>query len=81
MSEFENIVIGSSAIPSLVITTILMFLIPVVFLIYWRRNHKQQTNFSWMIAGAVGFIVSARILEFGVHMLCIVMDNPVSPIY
>ena len=78
MSEFENIVIGSSAIPSLVITVILMFLIPVIFLIYWRRNHKQQTNFSWLIAGAVGFIVSARILEMGVHMLCIVMDNPVS---
>ena len=78
MTEFENIVIGNSAIPSLVITVILMFLIPVSFLIYWRKNHKQQTNFSWVIAGAVGFIVSARILELGVHMLCIVMDNPVS---
>ena len=78
MTEFENIVIGNSAIPSLVITVILMVLIPVSFLIYWRKNHKQQTNFSWVIAGAVGFIVSARILELGVHMLCIVMDNPVS---
>ncbi len=78
MSEFENIVIGSTAIPSLVITVILMFLMPVFFLIYWRKNHKQQTNFSWLIAGAVGFIVSARILELGIHMLCIVMDNPVS---
>lgn len=78
MTEFENIVIGKSTIPSLIITVILMVAIPVIFVIYWRKKHKQQTNIGYLIAGAVGFIVSARVLELGVHLVCIVADNPVS---
>ncbi len=78
MTEFENIVIGKSSIPSLSITVLLMIVIPVVFFIYWRGKHKQQTKFSYLIAGAVGFIVSARVLELGVHYVCIIADNPVS---
>ena len=78
MSGFENIVIGRSSIPSLIITIILMIAIPVIFFVYWRIKHKEQTNISWLIAGAVGFIVSARVLELGVHYFCIIADNPVS---
>ena len=78
MSAFENIVIGKSSIPSLIITVILMISIPVIFFLYWRKRHKQQTRISWLIAGAVGFIVSARVLELGVHYFCIIADNPVS---
>ena len=78
MTEFENIVIGKSAIPSLIITVILMIAIPVIFFIYWRKKHKQQTKIGYLIAGAVGFIVSARVLELGVHLVCIVADNHVS---
>ena len=78
MAEFENIVIGKNSIPSLVITVILMVAVPVVFFLYWRRKHKEQTNISYFIAGAVGFIISARVLELGVHYFCILADNPVS---
>ena len=78
MSVFENIVIGKSAVPSLTITIILMIAIPVCFFIYWRRKHKEQTKISWLIAGAAGFVISARMLEVGVHYFCIVADNPVS---
>lgn len=78
MTEFENIVIGKSAIPSLSITVILMIAIPVIFFICWRKKQKQQTKIGYLIAGAVGFIVSARVLELGVHLVCIVADNPVS---
>ena len=78
MTEFENIVIGKSTIPSLIITVILMIAIPVIFFIYWRKKQKQQTKIGYLIAGAVGFIVSARVLELGVHLSCIVADNPVS---
>ena len=78
MTEFENIVIGKSAIPSLIITVILMIAIPVIFFVYWRKKHKQQTKLYYLIAGTVGFIVSARVLELGVHLVCIVADNPVS---
>ena len=78
MSVFENIVIGKSAVPSLTITVILMIAISVCFFICWRRKHKKQTKISWLIAGAAGFVISARMLEMGVHYFCIVADNPVS---
>jgi uncharacterized membrane protein YhfC len=78
MAAFENIVIGKNSIPALVISIILMIAIPVVFFICWRRKHKQQTNISYLIAGAAGFIVSARMLEVGVHYFFIIADNPVS---
>lgn len=78
MTEFENIVIGKSSIPSLIITVILMIVIPLVFFVWWRRKYKEQTRISWLIAGAAGFIVSARVLELGAHYFCIVADNPIS---
>ena len=78
MSVFENIVIGKSAVVSLTITVILMIAIPVCFFIFWRRKHKEQTKISWLIAGAAGFVISARMLEVGVHYFCIVADNSVS---
>ncbi len=78
MSAFENIVIGKNSIPSLIITVILMIAIPVISFIYWRKRHKQQTKISWLLAGVVGFLVSARVLELGVHYFCIIADNPVS---
>ena len=78
MTEFEKIVIGKSSVPSLIITIVLMVVIPVVFFLYWRRKHKEQTNISYLIAGVLGFIVSARMLELGVHYYCILADNPVS---
>ena len=55
-----------------------MVAIPAVFFLYWRRKHKEQTNISYLIAGALGFIVSARMLELGVHYFCILADNSVS---
>lgn len=78
MTEFEKIVIGKSSIPALIITVILMIAVPVVFFLCWRRKHKQQTKIGYLIAGAIGFIVSARVLELGIHYFCIVSDNPVS---
>ena len=78
MTEFENIVIGKSSIPALIISVILMIAVPVIFLVCWRRKHKERTNISWIMAGAAGFIVSARMLELGVHYFCIISDNPVS---
>ena len=78
MTEFEKIVIGKSSIPSLIITVILMIAIPVGCFLSWRGKHKQQTKISYLIAGAIGFILSARVLELGVHYVCILADNPVS---
>ena len=55
-----------------------MLAIPVVLFIFWLKKHKQQTNIRYLIAGAIGFIISARVLEAGVHYFCILADNPVS---
>ena len=78
MKEFENIVIEKSSIPALVIAIILMVAMTAFFCIYWLLKNKQKTNISYLIAGALGFMVSARVLELGVHYFCIIMDNPVS---
>ncbi len=78
MTEFENIVIGTSSVASLAVTVLLMIAIPVGFFAFWRGKQKKQTNIVYLIAGAVGFIVSARVLELGVHYLCVLADNPVS---
>ena len=78
MTEFENIVIGKSSIPSLAITVLLMIAIPVIFFLYWRGKHKEQTKIGYLLAGAAGFFISARVLELGVHYICILADNPVS---
>ena len=78
MSEFENIVVSKSSVPALASTVVLLIVIPVALFIYWRRNHRGETNYSYLIAGAIGFIVSARVLELGVHYFCIISDNSVS---
>ena len=78
MNEFENIAVVGSAVPSLAVTVVLMFAIPVGFILWWRKRHRQQTKLRWLIAGAAGFLVSSRVLELGVHYFCILSDNPVS---
>ena len=78
MTEFENIVIGKSSVPALAVTVVLMLAIPIGFFLFWHKKQKERVNILYLIAGAVGFIVSARVLELGVHYLCIVTDNPVS---
>lgn len=78
MTAFDDIVIGKSSVPSLIFTVVLMIAIPVLCFLSWRIKHKEQTKIGYLIAGAAGFIVSARVLEAGVHYLCIVADNPVS---
>ena len=78
MKEFESIVMGKSSIPALSITIILMIAMTVGFCICWLLKNKQRTNISYLIAGIVGFMVSARVLELGVHYFCIITDNPVS---
>ena len=78
MKEFESIVVGKNSIPALSITVICMLALPLACFLCWRKAHRQRTNFSWLIAGALGFLISARVLELGVHYFCILADNPVS---
>lgn len=57
---------------------ILVFIIPVIAVIWQKKRCGKNTSFKYLFIGAAGFIVSARILELGLHMICIMWDNPVS---
>lgn len=57
---------------------ILVFIIPVIAVIRHKKRCGKNTSFKYLFIGAAGFIVSARILELGLHMICIVHDNPIS---
>ena len=78
MSALQNIVVGKSSIPSLGLTVGLLIAIPLIIFFYWRLKHKEQTKLGWLFAGAAGFLISARVLEQGVHYVCILGDNPVA---
>ena len=78
MSGFNQIVLGPTAIPSLIVTIILLLLIGILPIVYWMRSHKGQVKISYFIAGALGFIVSARILESCFHYFFLLADNPIS---
>lgn len=68
--------VPASAITWLVTTAILLLAVPIVYCIVWRKKTKFSPKV--LIAGMLGFMVSARILEMIPHMFCIVLDNPVS---
>ncbi len=56
----------------------LLALVTLVPIFLWRRGHRNTTSWKYLLAGALGFLITVRVLELGVHMVCIVMDNPVS---
>lgn len=78
LASFEGIEISTGSIACIASACLILFAIPVLFWLVWRKNHKASISFRYLLAGAVGFIVSARVLELGVHYFCILADNPVS---
>lgn len=62
----------------LFLTGVLLAVIPLAFLVYWKVKQKEKAKWRYLFAGAAGFIVSARVLELAVHYFCIISDNPVS---
>lgn len=59
-------------------TALLLFILPLVFLFVWKRKKGSEAALKPFFIGMIGFFVCARILELGVHMFCIIADNPVS---
>ena len=78
MSEFYDISFTTNNIVSLGLTVLLLFLIPIVFWVAWHKSHKGELKLKYLLFGAIGFIVSVRVLELGVHAICIMSDNPIS---
>lgn len=66
----------TAAIITLSVTSLCLFVLPIICALLWKRRGK--TGWLPLFLGAAGFILSARVLELGVHMVCIVSDNPVS---
>lgn len=64
------------AIIILSVTTLCLFVLPIICTALWKRRTK--TGWLPLFLGAAGFMLFARVLELGVHMACIVSDNPVS---
>lgn len=64
------------AVIILAVTSLALFVLPGICVLLWRR----RSGAAWvsMLWGAAGFLLFARVLELGVHMVCIVNDNPVS---
>lgn len=59
-------------------TALLLVLLPLAAAVFWKHKHRETVSWKAFLLGAVGFFLSARVLELGVHMFCIVNDNPVS---
>lgn len=72
--------IGSvqNSIITLSVTAAVLLLLPVICVAWWKKRCGKSVSLMPLLIGAAGFLVSARVLELGVHMVCIVWDNPVS---
>ena len=53
-----------------------MFILPLVYVVFWKR--KYDAHWKALFLGALGFIVSARVLALLVHIVFLVSDNPIS---
>ena len=60
----------------LAVTTAVLFILPLVYVVFWKRKH--DAHWKALFLGALGFIVSARVLELLVHIVFLVSDNPIS---
>ena len=78
MSEYEKIVITGSNLFWLILSCILLLILPLLFIIFWKRKCGKKARYKALFIGALGFLISARVLELSIHMFCIVSDNPVS---
>ena len=78
MSEYTKTVITGVNLFWIILSCILLFFLPLIFLFFWKRKCRESARYKALLIGAVGFLISARVLELGVHMFCIVSDNPVS---
>lgn len=75
---FNNIEVENSAMISIAAAMAAVFLLPIIFASVWKKLCGKSSSLKFLFIGAAGFLVSARVLELGLHMVFIVGDNPVS---
>lgn len=74
----QNVEVTSGTIISLSVTAVVLAVLPVICAVLWKKHCGKSVSLASLFIGAVGFLVSARVLELGVHMVCIVWDTPIS---
>ncbi|MDD7404251.1 MAG: YhfC family glutamic-type intramembrane protease, partial [bacterium] len=60
------------------VTAAILFFLPVIVTIVWKKKMGEKVSWKSLLIGAVGFFVTVRVLELGVHMVCLVLDTPIS---
>jgi len=75
---FMEIVIQINTVLWLSVAAALLAVLPILAAAVWKVRCGRSASWKYLLAGALGFFVSVRVLELAVHMVCIVMDNPVS---
>ncbi len=74
----QNFDFVHSSILNLSIASVALFLLPIIVSVLWKKHCGKTVSLAPLFIGAAGFLISARVLELGVHMVCIVADNPIS---
>lgn len=74
----KGVEVTQGTIVTLTVTAIFLFILPVIWTLVWKRRCGSKVSFAPLFIGAAGFLVSVQVLELGVHMVCIMADNPVS---
>lgn len=74
----QDVQVTQGTVVSLTVTAVVLFVLPIVYVALWKRHCGKRVSLVPLFIGAAGFLVSARVLELGVHMVCIVSDNPAS---
>lgn len=78
MDILRNMKVSPGAVPSLIITASILFLLPILWVVIWKHHCKKEVSLAPLLFGAAGFLIFARILEQGLHMICVLGNNPVS---
>lgn len=68
--------IGKNQMVWMALTAAALAVLPICALVVWKKRAGE----SWfaVISGALGFLLFSKVLEAGVHIYCIVLENPVS---
>ena len=69
-------VYSTSLIVWLAIAAAWCILLPICILVWWRKTRKAKLLPA--LVGAIVFTVFAKVLEAGLHMVCLLGDNPVA---
>lgn len=78
MNEIYNITFTQTSLACQSIALILLVLLPFAVYFAFKKTSSKPLKLSYLFLGALGFLISSRVLEGLVHSYCLVQDNAVS---